>query len=507
MHLPNFSEAGSHLALLFFTFLFVPLSQTAAAAEHFTVGVFDIDATPPVGSPLAYDIMNRREASLRLKGIVLKGNAEPIVVVAVDWIGIGGEGHMRFREIMAAAVGTSPGRVAVHCLHQHDAPAFDHSAELLLAAEGLSGKMYNVQWTKQVLQQAASAAKAAMATMQTVTRVGLGKARVEKVASNRRILGADGKVKHVRWTATRDPAIRAFPEGVIDPWLRSITLYNKDTPIVVLTYYATHPQSYYRTKTAHPDFPGMARDSRQNETGTPHIHFNGAGGNIGAGKYNDGSPANRAVLAARVQQGMAAAFAATRTGPITTDQLDWSSVAVPLPAAAHLDEAKLIATIRNNDAQLVKRTEAAKGLAFLRRCMAGAKTDVACLKIGQARVLLMPGELFVEYQLAAARLRPDLFVAMAAYGDYAPGYIGTKVAYWQGGYETSQPASRVAPSVEGLLTTAMKELLKYGSFGTDQLEARRQRHARPGSPRRRVLPASPRTRRTRLNGSRENTDR
>jgi hypothetical protein len=32
----------------------------------------------------------------------------------------------------------------------------------------------------------------------------------------------------------------------------------------------------------------------------------------------------------------------------------------------------------------------------------------------------MPGELFVEYQLAAKAMRPDLFVTMAAYGDYGP---------------------------------------------------------------------------------------
>jgi hypothetical protein len=71
----------------------------------------------------------------------------------------------------------------------------------------------------------------------------------------------------------------------------------------------------------------------------------------------------------------------------------------------------------------------------------------------------MPGELFVEYQLAAQALRPDDFVALAAYGDYGPGYIGVKSAYSQGGYETG-PVSRVAPEVEEVLTSAMRELLK-----------------------------------------------
>ena len=53
----------------------------------------------------------------------------------------------------------------------------------------------------------------------------------------------------------------------------------------------------------------------------------------------------------------------------------------------------------------------------------------------------------------------DSFACMAAYGDYGMGYIGTKIAYTQGGYETG-PVSRVAPEVEGVLMQAMRELLK-----------------------------------------------
>ena len=65
--------------------------------------------------------------------------------------------------------------------------------------------------------------------------------------------------------ASPDPEIRAFPEGVIDPLLKTIAFYDQESLLGVLTYYATHPQSYYRTKTAHPDFPGMARENRQAE--------------------------------------------------------------------------------------------------------------------------------------------------------------------------------------------------------------------------------------------------
>ena len=98
-------------------------------------------------------------------------------------------------------------------------------------------------------------------------------------------------------------------------------------------------------------------------------------------------------------------------------------------------------------------------LAWLRRCQSGRKIDVTCLRLGHARVLHLPGELFVEYQLAAKSERPDALVAMAAYGDYGPGYIGTAEAYQSGGYETQPNSSHVAPEVEKVLMGAIHRLL------------------------------------------------
>ena len=48
---------------------------------------------------------------------------------------------------------------------------------------------------------------------------------------------------------------------------------------------------------------------------------------------------------------------------------------------------------------------------------------------------------------------------MAAYGDYGPGYIGTEISYTQGGYETG-PVSLVAPEVEPVLDSAIRELVR-----------------------------------------------
>src|SRR5438477_365518 len=456
---------------LLITWFLLTVSVRASAAESrrpasstsstLRLASFDVDATPPIGSMMAYDpVTNRWDLGLRARGIVLLGAGEPIVLCAVDWIGIANEGHDAFQAALARAAGTSPGRVAVHTLHQHDAPDCDFSAERILKEAGLDPRQFDSRFQRQVISGLETAVRESLPRAQPVTEVGLGEGRVDKVASNRRILGPDGTVRATHWTATTDPVIRAEPEGAIDPIVSLVSFWNGERPLAVLSYYATHPQSYYRTGIPNPDFPGVARFLRLLAVPAAlHVHFNGAGGNIGAGKYNDGSPENRLVLAERLADGMRRAWETTLRHAITAADVSWTVEPVALPPAKHLAIDNLESQLKDRDPTFLTQGGASR-LAWLRRCQAGHRIDVACLGLGRARILHLPGELFVEYQLAAKAERPDLFVAMAAYGDYAPCYIGTAAAYDQGGYETSPSSSNVAPEVESVLRTAIRKLLQ-----------------------------------------------
>jgi len=105
----------------------------------------------------------------------------------------------------------------------------------------------------------------------------------------------------------------------------------------------------------------------------------------------------------------------------------WIVGPISLPPAKYLYKRQQ--GLSKNNELLLENKENARKMAWLKRCEAGKQIDVACLKLKNARIFYMPGELFVEYQLAAKAERPDLFVAMAAYGDLGPGYIGTAIAY------------------------------------------------------------------------------
>lgn len=441
------------------------LGGIAVAAEPagLRIATFEVDATPPIGSPLCFGFVPAAKEivdPLTARGVVLLGAGRPIVLCVIDWVEIGNASHDAWRQALAEAAGTPVDYVTVHTVHQHDAPGSDFGAEELLKQAGLGGVMENESFNRQVISRAAEALHDSLDHARRINQVGLGSAKVEKVASNRRILGPDGKVKIVRYSSSREAEAIAAPEGTIDPQVRVVSFWDNNTPVAVLSFYATHPQSYYGQGGVSADFVGMARRLFERSlAGSPScLHFNGAAGNIAAGKYNNGDRSVRPILAERLGHGMQEAWNSMKRYPISVDDVRWSARAVALPLRAGLGESGLAAVLKNSKADKLQRVRAAIDLSYARGIGGGRKINVSMLRIGPARLLYLPGELFIEYQLAAQAMRPKDFVAMAAYGDCGPGYIGTEIAYSQGGYETG-PVSRTAPQVEEVLMQAMRDLL------------------------------------------------
>ncbi len=434
--------------------------SSSAQNGKLRVGVFNVDATPPIGSPVAYAPARSIADSLSARGIVILSDQKPIVLCAVDWIGIANEGLDEWKARLAEAANTTVDRVSVHALHQHDGVRCDFTLEGILDEYGMGGTRFDNPFLYGVINHVASAVAQAVKDAQQVTHLGFGEAEVEKVASSRRILGDNGKVEMVRYSSSTDPAAIAAPEGLIDPWLKCVSFWNEDKALAVLTYYATHPQSYYGQGDVTCEFVGIARNAVEKELDIPFIHFNGAGGNIAAGKYNDGSPNMRVVLTDRMEEGMKKAWRETKKTKISSSDLRWRNERIALPLAAHLNESELRAKLENDTLTAKEKYIPAVKLAWLKQSEAGRKVDVSSLRLGKIWLLNLPGELFIEYQLAAQQLRPDDFVCTAAYQEYGPRYIGTKIAYEEGGYETEEDASFVAPEVEGVLMKAIAEVLK-----------------------------------------------
>ncbi|WP_372638621.1 sialidase family protein [Fodinibius sp.] len=464
-------------------FIFTAVLLTAAAIPgkaqsdsdsdpgEIQVATFEADATPDIGEPLAYNPTKRIEKPLSVRGIVIVGDGDPVVLCAVDWIGVKSRATAAWKEALAAAAGTTPERVSLHSLHQHDAPRADFKALDILNEYGIDPAGTNVDnraFVERTIDRSAESLREAMKNnLRTVTHVGTGTAVVEKVASNRRQVNREGKEFLGRMSSTSDVEAQRAPVGTIDPEVRLLSFWDGDQPHAVLSYYTTHPQSYYRTGGANPDFVGIARSAFEENTGIRQVHFNGAGGNIAAGKWNDGWTEKRQILADRLVEGMLKAWEQTERIPVDASQLEWRIEPVALPLGDHIIQEELEQTLSRASDSGEKPTGAASDLGWVRRTLEGDDIDLTALRIGPARILHTPGELAVEYQLFAQSLYPDDFIANASYSDYDPGYISTEIQYFQGGYEASDRASDVAPEVEQVLLPAIREVLAFEAFQPD----------------------------------------
>ena len=79
--------------------------------------------------------MSEQRVIERLEDVALAGGP-PVVLCAVDWIGIANEGHDAFRDALAEAAGTTRERVAVHALHQIGVTHGDLSPANIVLVDG-----------------------------------------------------------------------------------------------------------------------------------------------------------------------------------------------------------------------------------------------------------------------------------------------------------------------------------------------------------------------------------
>lgn len=444
----------------------IAIVSMAAAAEttpSFKLATFSVDVTPPLGHPLLANIdappVQTVDDPLFAKGFVLSGPDKPVVVVAVDWLEIRNDAYDRWRDAIAEAVGSEPRRVLVHSVHQHDAPLADLEAQRILDRHGVAEGIIDLEFHERTVQRVAKAAKQSLQTARPVTHYGVGQARVERIAANRRYIDASGKPRHNRSSSMPPSYAKNQEEGLIDPWLKTLSFWNGDAPLAAINAYSVHPQSIYRTGRASADFPGLARAMRQAEMpDVPQIYVSGASGNTVAGKYNDSSERDRRGLVERLHRAMVAAWDATERHPM--EQLTFRTAPVEL-------------TLRNSPGftaedlqqrlQLAKSSResslAAMGLSCRKHFESGREILIAAIDLGDAVFASLPGESYVEYQLLAQSMRPESSVVAAGYGECGSGYIPPESA-WDEGDDNLGLWCWISPGAEQPMTDALRSVLE-----------------------------------------------
>ncbi len=443
------------------------------------VGFARQDITPALGTPCSLGLDDEAQEVFDppfVRVLALQDGGEPVLLLSTDLIGLQQRNQRDVKSALSAATGVPRERIVAHATHSHESPTVQVANNVPLEPYDL--QFADPKYYRLFLDRAAEAARQAVAGMFDA-EASCGRGRVSGVASNRRILNEQGKA---RLRGSRpDAAMRAYPEGDFDPWVRVLRLGEVDGQReVLLLHYCCHPtaaggdEEWYVTA----DFPGEAMHLLEAERpGRACTYFTGPCGNVNPGKYvGDGQePADRVrdvrLLGSRLAEGIRAALRDLE--PIEGDGLQFASRAVRMPIRAELPSRDELESSLA-EAVGVYRSAKAEGRRLpgggdirrlahklqLRALTEGdfLPTEVAALRWGSFAAAFLPGECFLEIARALWDRFPDLRLMPVAPVDYTLGYVPTPESYAQGGYEAE--VANVSAEGFGTLVKAAAEALQ-----------------------------------------------
>lgn len=449
-------------------------------------GAAQVDITPGSGVHLSGDVGKYRPARLvedpiYARAVVLSAHDAAVCIVVLDVTIVTREYADRIRQAAAEIVGCSPDAVMVCATQTHSAPSLgyfmldDDFPELPPEFEWLRGseKAYG-DWAE---QQAVKAVQQAFAAREPV-QLGAASGIEGRWAFNRRAVRRDGKVGMPgrTWPAPLGPTWISHIEGPMDPELGVMCLRNDALKFTsLLVHHTCHPVHVFPKPFISPDWPGAVVSALQGHYGAGCVPMvlNGACGNINPWPPFDPDYADDCRLmgkslaetAARVIETMEFTGEATVDGrstfiqlplrDLTDDELQWAQEVLkrsPLPTWA--DEAHTMA-----DPHWV--TAAGIYSVYLQKQREGMLNyEVQVLRIGDTAIVGLPGEPFVEGQLAVKAASPAAQTYVAHCASQYVGYLPTREALTRGGHEVNTRYwAKLAPEALELVVAGTTDLL------------------------------------------------
>ena len=457
-------------------------------------GAASVDITPKLGTHLAGSGAGEHRPArevldpLYARALVLEESGRRLCIVALDVTIVTQEWTDRIRQA-AEKCGFAPGSVLVHATQTHSSPPlghimfdpdFPHLPESIEYLRGGETPYYEFATARAI--EAIERAQARLVPVQ----VGLGRAVRDDLAFNRRGVQRDGRVCMPWFFAGSQqplgPVRLSHIEGPTDPEVGVAAFRADDGRIVALLLHHTcHPVSVFATRyyAVSADWPGAwaaAMQKRGGESCVP-IVLNGCCGNINPWPafQPDFKPDHLRMGAA-----LAASTAAVldRMSFAAVNRLEWRMERIPIPLKpadpVRLDAARR--TLSEHPEPLWSKNDAGRidpawfqaasvmSVELMRRRGPNLLYEVQVFRIGDMAVVGLPGEPFVEGQLAiklGARL-PFTFVAHAC-TQYV-GYIPMREAFPRGGHEVdfSYWAKLVPEALDTIVSTSTRLLAGTG---------------------------------------------
>jgi len=430
-------------------------------------GVAVVDITPPVGIAMGGFAARKQGAQgvhdpLYARALVLEDGKERLAIVTCDLLGLNRSAVARVRELAEEATGMSGERVAVCFSHTHSGPAPGRLYEI----EELKGGLEEI-WGEVLLYYIAGAVRMAAEDIREA-EVGVGTGEVV-IGVNRRQRGTDGKV-----------VIGSNPEGPIDPQVGVVRVNREGGKAAVLMQYACHGVVLgAENLLISADYPGYAVRTLEAAYGGKAVGLfaNGCGGNI--------NPKERGSFEAAERLGRALAGEALKAAQEAQSaeglKVARREVCLPLKQFPSLEEAE--EQVRELERKVDEAGEGSEQISGLWGELVHARhtvmvlhelratqraevlergemeTEVWAVRLGDAALVFLPGEVFVEVGLEVRERSPFPKTLVLAYcNDYSVSYVPTARAYEEGGYEPRW--ARVAPGADRVLVEAALGLLE-----------------------------------------------
>ncbi len=390
---------------------------------------------------------------LYAKALVLSDGKTSAAIISLDLLSLNCEQVARVRGNASARSGIPAGNILIGSSHTHSGPATQR-----IRACGSPDEAY----LEELLGRIADLVVEAAADLRRAG-FGFGSTRTD-IAINRRYRAPNGAVQ-----------LGENVGGVTDPEVGVWRIANETgEPLAIVFNHACHAVVMGGDNLlVSADWPGAAARYLERETGAMALFLQGCCGNI--------NPRERGTFDAVERVGEASAgsvLSALQSVPAASDiAITVAAEVVHLPLQApdldairgELAEAERRFEDKGNEVS-VAETQLLQGYRDLVEAIAAAGDDcptsvpfeVQRVSVGDSHIVALPGEVFVEISLAIKALRPQVFVAGYANGNI--GYVPTRSAFEEGGYEVDVAwklygEQMITPDAEQLIVDSARGLL------------------------------------------------
>ncbi|MBM4019679.1 MAG: hypothetical protein FJ288_15390 [Planctomycetes bacterium] len=440
----------------------------AAGRSMFEVGFAAAGITPPVGTPLAGNFRDDYASRgvhdrLRSRAAVIGRGGRAVAIIVADLLTMPEALSRRVREGVARRTGLPPRHMMVAATHTHSGPA----------VEPVAGPDQAAAIIDQVAPaMVASCVKAWRA--RRPARLWSAAGRAEGVFFNRRLLLNDGRTV-MNWTLPSAHEIER-PLGPVDEQVAVLFAGDElEHPGLVVANAALHAAILAGDNwLMGADWPGFFCRAVEDffGPGACAMFLQGAEGNVNHIDARDRLQGRGFKEAQRIGLAVAAAARAAQhgarpvAGPVAA-----SSEVVCLPARRisrqQLAWARRVVAAAAPGGPLGGQVDGIPDLLFARDqiSMAHRRTpyeaEIQVFRIGDAAVVGLPGEFFVEFGLAIKKSSPARVTFVVGLANGSVGYVPTLRAFRQGGYEpTPWRYSRLAPQAGAICVASARRQMQ-----------------------------------------------